>query len=375
MQGDFSIIMELELDLLQDRDADEYEQMLLSIPTSMLYASYGFQNFLKRILVDSDPLYIIARQHGNIVGALPAFLCKNLTYGNVLNSLPFYGSNGGILISPKAREQNYIKMELLRTFYELAEQRNVSASTIVSSPFETDFAFYEDFSRATFRDERIGQITLLPEKSSNGDLKDKLFEGFHKHTRNSIRKAEKSNLEIGYSGSLETFEVLAQIHTENIESVGGLPKTWNVFKAIHDNFSYDQDYRVYTAQKDGQVISALLVFFYNRTAEYFTPATVESERIYQPMSQLIFEAMQEAVKRGCVYWNWGGTWLTQTGVYNFKSRWGTRDFRYYYYIREHKFPNLLRTLSVREMATAYPYYYVLPYSELQTSSNHVSKSG
>jgi hypothetical protein len=358
--------MDILVDTLHEKDADEYEEMLLSIETSMLYASFKYRQFLKHILVNSTPVYLIARQNKEIIGTLPAFICNNEVYGCVLNSLPFYGSNGGILVSTKASNPSAVRNELLQAFNALARTRNVAVSTIISSPFDSNIDFYEANTGFTLRDERIGQITTLPRNCSDAyKLKMELFNSFHKNTRTSIRKAEKSDLVIKHSDRLDVLEKLAVLHKENIESVGGVAKPWSIFLAIREAFNYDQDYRIYTAERNGCLIAALLVFFYNRTAEYFTPVTLESARIYQPMSLLIFEAMQEAVKRNIVYWNWGGTWLTQNGVYNFKSRWGTKDNPYYYYIREYDRSNVLRDLTSGQIRVEFPYFYVLPFNLLQ----------
>ena len=86
------------------------------------------------------------------------------------------------------------------------------------------------------------------------------------------------------------------------------------------------------------------------------------------MSLLIYEAMQEAARRGCRYWNWGGTWLTQDGVYFFKSRWGTEDRPYYYYISEHEGAESLRNLTKEEIIENYPYFYVLPFNILRQNA-------
>jgi lipid II:glycine glycyltransferase (peptidoglycan interpeptide bridge formation enzyme) len=186
---------------------------------------------------------------------------------------------------------------------------------------------------------------------------------FHKKTRNGIRKALKSGIEIDHSDSLDALEALAGIHKKNIQAIGGLHKPFSVFKAIRDTFRYDGDYRVYLAQKEGQIIGALLAFFYNRTAEYFTPAVEEAYRSDQVGSLLAFVAMQEAVRRGCGHWNWGGTWKTQEGVYRFKSRFGAKDWEYTYYIRE--FDPSLRQLGREDVLAAYPYFYVLPFGILE----------
>ena len=82
---------------------------------------------------------------------------------------------------------------------------------------------------------------------------------------------------------------------------------------------------------------------------------------------VIFEAMQDAARRGCRNWNWGGTWLSQGGVYDFKSRWGARDVPYHYYVRLHARGAALARLSREELLAEYPYFYVLPFSALEST--------
>jgi len=357
--------MNITLEMLKEDQADEYEQLLRSVDTSLLYASFKYRSFLQRVLLNSEPLYLVAREGGHLVGALPGFIRYNATYGNILNSLPFYGSNGGVILSSSAKAGQIVKDVLLQAFHELANQKKAVVSTLITSPLEEKVDSYETHFNPVLRDERIGQFTPLPRNwDGEEDLGEKLMNLFHQKTRNSIRKAQKSHLVISHSNSLVALQKLADLHRQNIEAMGGLSKPWPVFEAIRNSFAYDLDYRVYLAEKEGEMIAALLVFFYNRSAEYFTPAVHEEHRILQPMSLLVFEAMQEAARRGCFFWNWGGTWLTQDGVYRFKSRWGTENRRYFYYIREYVKPCPLRALSPQEILAQYPYFYVLPFKVL-----------
>ena len=179
---------------------------------------------------------------------------------------------------------------------------------------------------------------------------------FHRKTRNHVRKAQKSGLRVLHSGSLEILRALADLHKRNMEAVGVPPKCWDVFFALRESFEYDEVYRV----------GALLVFFYNRTAEYFIPGGSAEHRTLQPMNLLIFEAMKEAVRRKLRYWNWCGTALTATGVYQFKKRWGTDDYPYYYYTRI--FDERILTFAKETLAHEYPPFYVAPFGSLRNAA-------
>jgi hypothetical protein len=356
--------MSLRIELLSQREEKNYERLLLGTETALVYACTSYRHFLERLLPGSKPLYLVAKDDGRAVGGLPAFMKSNSNLGNVLNSLPFYGSNGGPIVASDAVDIQAVKKALIRGFLSVAAEESVVAATIVSNPLETDTAFGQADLGYTFRSERIGQVTALPELSMDDiRVRQMLMKSFHGKTRNAIRKAQSSNVIIYHSGSSEALGALAEMHRQNIEAVGGMVKPWEVFAGIREAFEYDRDYRVYMAERTGSIVGALLVFFFNRTAEYFTPATLDGQRVYQPMSLLVFEAMQEAVRRGCRYWNWGGTWRTQRGVYEFKRRWGAEEKPYFYHTW--LFDESLLKRSKGTLLEQYPYYFVVPFEALK----------
>lgn len=359
--------MSIRVERLDDTNADDYCRALTAAPHALLHSSLKYRAFLERVLEAAQAHYFVAYENGRPVGVLPAFVA-NARYGPVVNSLPFYGSNGGVTTSADAREIAAVYGALLDALDDLAASVSAVASTVISNPSDDSASFYEARGCHTFRDERIGQVTPLP--PAEGDVAAALMGTFHQKTRNAIRKAEKSAIAVRHDDTRPALQALAELHRENIEAVGGLAKSWRVFAAIRETFVYDHDYRVYTAERDGHLIAALLVFFHQKTAEYFTPATAEAFRSLQPMSLLVRHAMQEAVGRGCTHWNWGGTWRGQHGVYQFKSRWGTRDLPYYYYTR--LFDRDLLRLTPAELLREYEFFYVLPFDEL-TGVEHGSE--
>jgi lipid II:glycine glycyltransferase (peptidoglycan interpeptide bridge formation enzyme) len=82
----------------------------------------------------------------------------------------------------------------------------------------------------------------------------------------------------------------------------------------------------------------------------------------QPLAKILFHSMVDAAKEGRQRWNWGGTWKTQKGVYQFKKKWGAKDFQYSYYVTLNN-PELLH-LSPEDLRKNYPGFYLLPYDRL-----------
>lgn len=114
------------------------------------------------------------------------------------------------------------------------------------------------------------------------------------------------------------------------------------------------------------MIAALLVFYYNRTAEYYMPVISAEHRPLQPLSLILEVALLEAQGRGCRWWNWGGTWQSQEGVYRFKNKWGATVGTYRYYTQLNHEP-LLKWSSGR-ILEAFPGFYVVPFSALERPS-------
>jgi hypothetical protein len=353
--------MSIRIEELDEINEKVYEEFLKKFSKTMLYHSLRYRFFLREILDHSVARYLLAYENEELVAVLPAFVIKGC-YGAVVNSLPFFGSNGSIIAKENCSEQVF--KVLLKHFELMCIEEKAITSTIITNPLEGNKQIFNDYKPDAF-DERIGQLTELPELEPYENLEERLMSLFHVKTRNLVRKGKKSGFDVFHDGSDETFKTLHELHERNMRSIGGIAKTFSVFQGIRNNFEYDKDYRIYVAMKDGKFAAGLLVFFCNKTAEYFIPVIHQDYRSMQPLSYLIFIAMKDAIKKGCNWWNWGGTWLTQNGVYHFKSRWGTKDYKYKYLVKVYSDITELKQRNIKDYLDNYPYCYVLPFDLLK----------
>jgi len=347
----------MSLDVLNDRCGDAYDTFLKGDPHALFFASNDYRRFLRELLGAEDHYLLSLDDRQEIVGALPLFIRRNDIFGDVVNSLPFYGSNGGVLAADGRPETI---RELMEAYGTLIASENCAAATMVTSPFEETPTMYERYLSPTFVDGRIGQWTPLPE--GDGGIEEKLLFLYHPKTRNLVRKAMKSGFHITHGPGEGPMAFLRETHGENMGEIGGATKPDRFFDLIPKHFAYDRQYRIYTAYKGGEPAAALLLFYFHRTVEYFTPVVKKAYRADQPLSLLIHQAMADAAVAGYGWWNWGGTWHSQDGVYHFKKRWGTQDRPYFYYTNIRN-PGLLE-LTKEQLLHEYPYFYVLPFDRL-----------
>lgn len=348
-------------------DHDDYSRFLLEDERTLIYHSPEFKHFLEALL-SCESQYLLARnEDGKIIGALPMMFSRAGRFGPVANSLPYYGSYGGIITSPGISNQSResVRKELLHAADDNIRQKSCAASTIIISPFEQHSDTFESIIPHDLTDTRIGQITTLPEPGA--DLDKSLMQLFTGPRPRNIRKAMKSGISIDSRHDTKALDFLFELHCMNMRELGGLAKEKSFFEQIPLLFS-QENYRVYIAEKEGQPIAALLLLYYNKTVEYYIPAINPDSRTFQPNALIVYTAMQDAVNSGYRYWNWGGTWLSQKEVYNFKKRWGTTDYPYKYYTKLNK-PKLLHC-SKEEILEEYPGFFVVPFSRLEREVDH-----
>src|SRR5260221_8385652 len=144
---------------LDDSLGNAYDGFIKNFEHAGFFYSNNYRLILKDIINAEDNYFLLMNDSDEITAALPSFLKLNGETGNVLNSSPYYGSNGGI-ISGSDKEAE--KIELLKAFNNFADENNCITSTIIASPFEENNGFYEMNTGYNYKDERIGQIKILP---------------------------------------------------------------------------------------------------------------------------------------------------------------------------------------------------------------------
>lgn len=348
------LFVDYKLDLFDLSDSVVLDTFFSKVPNALLYHSIKYARVISAFLKVKYFCVVAVNDDGEVIGALPFFI-KEHGGMSVANSMPFYGSHGGVVL---LTQDEPLFLEILEFYLAYIKGVRCSVSTLISSPFTGDSALYERGLKVVPSDTRIGQVTELPFDSSY----DAVMASLASKTRNMVRKSEKQDIEWSSLYVDWGLEFLAETHKENMMEIGGLAKPNDFFELLKSSFKYGSDYLVYIAYLKGRPISALLLFYSGETVEYFTPVIKSEYRSMQPLTCLIFNAMREAVERGYRYWNWGGTWATQEGVYRFKKSWGAIDMPYSYYTNIFDASVLGADSDV--LLSEFPYFYTVPFKWL-----------
>jgi hypothetical protein len=335
----------MQIAVLSDEDGGRYEALCAEADGFTLFHSWKYRRLLLRLL-GCRALYLGAEGASGLVAVLP-LMARSGPYGVVYNSLPFFGSHGGVLGA-----QGEPETALWQAFRELVSGADTASANVVTNPFRSAAPpFPSDFT-----DTRIGQVTPIDGCADPDILRGRIVAS----ARYDVRVAERNGISVAIEN--DAFASLEEMHRARMSSLGGQAKPHDFFTLVPEIFAAGHDYNLYVARREGAVVAALLVFYCGAAAEYFMPAVQPEHRSSQPTAALVFRAMQEAASRGYRLWNWGGTWPSQEGVMRFKRNWGAVDRPYSYHtVVANK--ALLRA-TAGELVAAYPGFYTVPFAQL-----------
>jgi hypothetical protein len=322
------------------------ESLHTAVPGALIYTSPRFIRFLEQTL-DRRATWLLAHRGDELVGAAPYFEVSS-PVGSVMSSLPFFGSNGfPVGSSPAAVEA------LLGQLRGRANSiPDLISWVVIGNPF-VEVSTRAERLLGPPADTRIGQFSDL--------TRENLESGFDSSRRRNIQKATALGPDISVEMGAKALKFLVDSHAEGMREIGGRAKPPVVFENLVDCLA-SSEVRLATARFDGTRVAALLTLRFGQTVEYFTPTVLKEYRDTQVLSLLIYQEMLAAQEDGFSVWNWGGTWHSQQGVYEFKKRWGAEELTYSYFI--HEGPNSAAApKDFQSIHHHFPYCYVRPLVE------------
>lgn len=358
----------IHVERLRPEDREEYENVVRLSTSGMRAHTLTWTRVLQRF-TGAELNYLVAKVEGRIVGVLPSLMKKNVKYGNVLNSLPFFGTHGGPVVLPTLDEGDRlrVKKSLLLAFKDLAKENHCVFSTLITTPFECDADFIRETIEPSFVDPRITQMIVFPEQVIDVE-NEILYNLVEKRCRNAVRKAETKGLLVELAQDLKHVDRLIELHKQGMLRVNGIVKPKRFFDILFNEYAdfQNKSFKVYYAWKGDKIIAALLLTCYKGIIDYFTPAFDSEYSDLQANTLLIYVGMKDAFDDGFNIWNFGGG-ARLSGVYNFKKSWGAKDYPYHYFINTYGDINEIRRIKQEEVLSEYEWFYAIPFTELNQS--------
>lgn len=336
----------MEISIVEDETEAEYQEFINEFKPSTCQHTVCWKQVLESICpAKTEPLYLAARENGEIIGVLPSMLYFG-GLGPVCVSLPFPGAYGGVVSS----EQKAYK-GLTEEWIKQARERGCLSATIVTYPFSDDKEYYDKYLKPGYAHERFFQYQDLAAPDR-----------FNRSTHRNLRKAKEAELKVYEDKSLSKLdEWYEQIHTKRMRELNApqLPK------ALFENtlrFCADKADMLYVDYA-GKTIAGCLFIRHNKIADVFMMAADSEFMRLQPNTVLAATATERYRKRGFETLNWQAC-DKKTGVYEFKKGFGSKEGKIWYLTKVLGDVSKVKNKSIEYVKKEYPWVFVLPFNEL-----------
>lgn len=287
---------------------------------------------------------LLALRGEEIVAYLPGML-SGPALPLVYCSMPFFGANGGVIYDAQRIGAIEAHDALLgRLFHELAEMGAATAS--IYTPFLTQER--ELYGRVLAPNFTVERETLYTD-----------IDGFNipKKLSYDIRAALRQGVEVVGKPSEQDFDWFYSTYVASctLKDIPVKPKQ------ILEQVAKSSGALFLTARFENVNIGGLLVLYFGNTASYYVPCYDEAYKKLQPNSLLIFHAIQQLKALGVRYMNWEPSPGRDSGVFKFKRKWSNGNSRYCIYTYTFSQFEKIREMSVSQVTSTYPYYFVYPF--------------
>lgn len=309
------------------------------VEINSIFFSIKFIDFISKI-IKLPPNFFCLYKRNKIIALIPFFEKKDIKYGKIINSLPFFGTMGGVYSINEIS-----KKKCLRLFNKHCLSKEIFSAVLIQNYFSNIKFKLKFFFKANMEDDRVLQFINLKK-----DLK------ISRVRIRNIKKAKKLGYKVYTSNNKNLVDKLEFFHKKHMKQINGIvkpkifftqlkkldPKLWKIY---------------YSKNKSNKIIATLLVFLENQSIEYYIPACLEKYKNTQILSLLTYRSIIDAINNDYKIYNFGFTWLNQTGVYNFKKKWGCDEVNIKYLIKIRK--NHLK--NAKEVFKKNKYFYIAPF--------------
>jgi len=338
--------MASELEIVINKvSEDSWREFLERTPGAMIYHTPEWKRVLEKSF-GYKPYYIfVVDDTGQIRGFLPLMLIRSKLFGNRLSSLPLSHRCGYIGNPTFLREAFNSAVKLYN------EKLGNGALEIRES---SEGYFKEACNFSTYILELSNDLDEVWKKLDKGSV------------RWAIKKAAKLGVNVEISNnSKEDIKLFYELNCETKKRKGVPCHPLRFFKSL---FRYASQYsQLYLAKINDDTIGGGVMLLFRDTVVYGYGAAKDSMLRYHPYHAFLWKAIEDSINSGFRYFDFGRAHRQNTGLIQFKKRWGTKEIPliYSYY------PSIPKAGNLRNNRTLISIVRYLPSPAYKFGSNWI----
>jgi len=296
----------IEVHELSPADEADWTAYVDDHPNAVFYQSLPWRDFLLAAF-RHRALYLIARRGGAVSGVLPLFHVRWPLLGSKLISIP-YDIGAGL---PLADDEESARA-LAEAAIERARDRGAKFLELRGrepAPYLTDLGFAES------------SPVLISEMVLDGEKE--VWSRVSKDHRKAERKARKRGVSVRAAETLEDHLAFYDVILRVFRDFGTPPYGRSWFRALHERLHDTGATRLLLAEVDGAVVGGLLLFAHRRRLVSKFAAVLPEAVPLRAYAALYADAIRFGLESGHDWVSWGTSSRSQTGLLEFKKRWGS----------------------------------------------------
>ena len=321
-------VTELRVDSLSEPQHESWTAYAARHPDATLYHTLAWRDAIGEVF-GHEPRYLVARRGDRLTGILPLFLIQFPLLGKKLISIPYDVGSGGPLADDGESERALVEaarriaIDLGVTFLQL--RSGTPRPAIESLGFE-----------------RSEPVLLSETALDEGDP----WARVSSDNRQSIRKADRRGVTVHEADSLADYEAFYRIYLRAFRAFGTPPYGPRYFPTLWSRLGAARHVRLLVASIDRAPVGGLVLFAWQRNFVSKFAACVPEAVPARAFAALYGAAIEMGAREGARRLSWGSSARHQTGLIEFKERWGATTS-----------PAILYSLAVRGKVPSLSAYY------------------
>lgn len=294
------------IDIVRNVKENEWKSFLNNCGEATIYHTPEWKQFLEKTFNYKAEYLFAKNESENIVGFLPLFYIRSKLTGDRLCSVPFSHRCGPL--GTKDASNNLIEEAI-----HLFQESNLNSLEIRENIDNERFENMNYFNNYTLE---------LPSKPN--DIWTKLDRG----CKRGITKAEKNGVSIETTRNKEDLKEFYEINAMGKRELGVPCHPWIFFRNYFDILGTHAS--LYVSRYKDEVIGGLIMGYFKDTMLSFYGASNSDYNKLYPNDALLWKCIVDACARDYKRYDAGRVHCSNTGLINYKKKWGTIETKLYY---------------------------------------------
>lgn len=286
-------------------DTDAWMKFLSTHPDANLYHTPVWRSTLTEVFGHKTQ-YLLAEREGRVSGVLPLYLVKAPLLGSKLISLPYDIGSGGALAADQASERSLVERAVA-----IAREQKVNY-------LELRYGHPRDYLEAMGFQK--SEPVLISEMALGTE--EQVWLQVEKDHRKAVQKAAKRGIEVREAVTVADFREFERVQLQVFRDFGTPPYGSNYFPALWRNLQAQGNVKVLLAYVDGSCAGGLVLFGWGKNMVSKFAACLPHAVPLRAYAALYWRAIQLGIQLGYERMSWGTSSRDQTGLVEFKERWG-----------------------------------------------------